>query len=235
MGAATLNLSDLIGLFVGLILTLCVFSYIFGDNFLFRLAIHMFIGVSAGYAAVMVYYNVIFPQLVLPLLTGSMVDRMWLLVPLILSLLLFGKVTQRFSGLGNLAVAYLVGVGAAVAVGGALFGTIFPQVTASWNLFDLRALTQSGTFFNSLLFAVLILTGTLSVLLYFHFGARSRSGASTRRALWLEIIAYVGRFYIAVTFGALFAGVYAAALSAWIERWYSVVTMIGIIFPVLQR
>ena len=44
---------------LGLILTLLVFSYLIGDNPLFRIAIYLFIGVSSGYAASVVWHSVL--------------------------------------------------------------------------------------------------------------------------------------------------------------------------------
>jgi hypothetical protein len=222
---AGLGLADFIGGIVGFVLTLCVFSYILGDNLLFRLAIHIFIGVAAAYAAVMVWYNVIWTQLVLPLLSGQLA----LLIPLFLSFLLLAKIAPRFSGLGNPVMAYLVGVGAAAAVGGAVFGTIFPQAGASANLFDHANLLQGKdtldyavNFFNS----GIILVGTLTTLVYFHFGVRGNDNFPQQRPLLLRGVSWVGQAFIAVTFGALFAGVYAAAVTALIERWTFLVEFI---------
>jgi hypothetical protein len=222
---AGLGLADFIGGIVGFVLTLCVFSYILGDNLLFRLAIHIFIGVAAAYAAVMVWYNVIWTQLVLPLLSGQLA----LLIPLFLSFLLLAKIAPRFSGLGNPVMAYLVGVGAAAAVGGAVFGTIFPQAGASANLFDHANLLQGK---DTLDYAVnflnsgIILVGTLTTLVYFHFGVRGNDNFPQQRPLLLRGVSWVGQAFIAVTFGALFAGVYAAAVTALIERWTFLVEFI---------
>jgi hypothetical protein len=41
---------------------------------------------------------------------------------------------------------------------------------------------------------------------------------TSQRPQWLEAVGGVGQFYIAVTFGALFTGVYLAAITALIER-----------------
>ena len=46
-----MDLADWIGALFGFILTLVVFSYLIGDNPVFRLTLHLFIGVSAGFAA----------------------------------------------------------------------------------------------------------------------------------------------------------------------------------------
>ena len=52
---------DGIGAFLGFVLTLLIFSYLIGDNPLFRITVHIFIGVSAGFAAVIALENVILP------------------------------------------------------------------------------------------------------------------------------------------------------------------------------
>ena len=226
MDLANIGLLDLMGLFVGLILTLMVFSYIFGDNFLFRIAMHIFIGVAAGYSLVIITYNVIWPQLVLPLLRGNYAT----VVALILGLLLLTKASARFSGLGGPVMAYLVGVGAAAAVGGAVLGTLFPQVKATWNLFDLAALSQSGDMLGHLFNGSIILVGASTTLVYFHFGARAAQGKTVKRAPWIEIIAWIGQAFIAITFGALFAGAYIAALVALIERWNFIVKFVLSLF-----
>jgi len=50
-----------IGLLLSLILTLMVFSYILGDNPLFKLAEHIFVGASVGYAVLVAWHLVIIP------------------------------------------------------------------------------------------------------------------------------------------------------------------------------
>lgn len=230
MIAAELTLVDLVGGFVGLLLTLLVFSYLIGDNILFRIAIHIFIGVAAGFAAVVAFYNVIMPRLILPLLSGSASERLLLLVPLGLSILLLTKASPQLARWGNVSMAYLVGVGAAVAIGGALLSTIFPQVMSTVNLFDLKFGEESGSnlliqFVN----ASIILVGTLATLAYFHFGINTITGQSTERPEWFEWLAQVGKVFIAIAFGVLFAGVYSAALMALVERLYFIVDFIKLL------
>jgi hypothetical protein len=221
------GISGLLGAAVGFILTLLVFSYILGDNALFRFAIHLFIGVAAGYVAVVALDSVIVPKLVTPLLTGAPEERLLALVPLILSVMLLAKASQRWSGLGSPAMAYLVGVGAAAIIGGAILGTLFPQISASVNAFDSQAIQSSGKnlileLFNS----SILLLGALTTLAYFHFGVRSHAGLPPSKPFWLQVISNIGMIFIAITFGVLFAGVYAAAMSALIERLDSLINFI---------
>ncbi|MDP2995015.1 MAG: hypothetical protein Q8N46_07850, partial [Anaerolineales bacterium] len=130
------NVVDLITGGISFLLTLMVLSYLIGDNPAFRVAVYIFIGVSAGYAAAVAWHQVLFPRLIVPLLSGNWADRLLTVVPLVLGLLLLFKLSPRTSRLGTPSMAFLVGVGAAVAVGGAVMGTLFPQARASMNALD---------------------------------------------------------------------------------------------------
>jgi hypothetical protein len=219
MSITSMNFPDLLGTFVGFVLTLLVFSYIIGDNTIFRLVIHIFIGVAAGFVALMALENVLWPQLLLPVFQESETGSLVRLIPVILALLLLTKVSTRLWFLGTPVMAYLVGVGAATAVGGAVLGTIFPQIGAAVDMFDLQLASQSGENLVSVfLSGSIAVIGTVSTLAYFHFGAHRKDVRSNQRSPWIEWIAWIGQAFMAMTFGAIFAGVYAAALTALIER-----------------
>lgn len=204
---------DLIGTGLSLLLTLAVFSYIIGDNPIFRIVVHIFIGAAAGYVLVITIYNVLIPRLILPLLSGTGGERALAVLPLLLGLMLLTKVSPRIAWIGNAPMAYLVGIGAATAIGGSVLGTIFPQVNSSISVFDATQL--------NLLDAIIVLVGTISTLVYFHFGARPGQDGKPQRSRLIEGVGIIGQVFIAITFGTLFAGVYMAALTALIERLYS--------------
>jgi hypothetical protein len=227
--------ADLAGMVVGIGLSVMVLSYLVGDNPAFRVAVHLFVGVSAGLAGAVVLRNVILPHLLLPLLDlGNLNDWAWSLVPFVLGVLLMTKLSPRFQKLGNVPMAYLVGVGAALAVAGGAAGTIFPLVQASIHLFDLGALA-GGTPYDGLIGLInrlIAIVGTLAALAYFHFGARSAPNAPAARNRFIEAFAQVGMVFIASTFGVIFAGVFSAALTALIERihfvWQFIQTLMSI-------
>jgi hypothetical protein len=213
---------------ISFLLTVMVLSYLIGDNPLFRFAVHVFVGVSAGYVAIVAIYQVIWPYLIFPLLSAPMMERLLLLIPLVLSALMLMKISPRLGWLGGPAVAYLVGVTAAVAVGGAVLGTIFPQVAASAEPFDMFGLIEQGVNPGESLFnGLVMLVGTVGTLAYFHFGARRQANGSVKRNGLIEAIAWVGKLFVALTLGVLFAGVYAAALAALIERIHSLLSLFG--------
>ncbi len=211
------NLTEFIGLAVGFLLTILIFSYLMGDNPFFRLAIHVFIGVSAAYVAIITINNVLIPRLIMPLINGSQGERLLSIILLVPSLFLFFKVT-RLRRAGNWSVAILVGIGAAAAIGGAITGTLFPQILGTINSVDPSAYTVTTSRWDQAINGLIIVVGTISTLLYFHFGTQDIPGQSDERLPFIESISKIGKVFLAITFGALYAGVYLSALAALVER-----------------
>ena len=206
---------DLLTGALSFIFTLLIFSYILGDNPLFRIGAYIFVGAASGYVAAVAMWQVIYPRLLLPLAYGTILERALLGIPFLLSGLLLMKAWPRLSAIGTPAMAYLAGVSAAVTIGGGVIGTLFPQAFATINAFDL---SRSAAPLEALVSGAFILIGAVTALAYFHFGARSMPDGSIRRFAVLEGAAWLGRIFIAITLGVLFAGVFLASLTAFIER-----------------
>jgi hypothetical protein len=223
---------ELFSALVGLILTLMVFSYLIGDNPLFRIAVYLFIGVASGYAATVIWHYVLVPKLFQPLTARDPNQLLLAIVPLMFSLSLLTKLSPRISWIGNFAMAVLVGVGAAAAVGGALLGTVVPQVQASIDAFDWRAAGSGADAVRMLFEGTVMFFGTVLTLASFHFSARRSADGSPQRNSILEWIAWLGRIFVAITLGVLFAGVYMAALTAMIERLSSMINFIRQLFGI---
>jgi hypothetical protein len=216
---------EIISALVGLLLTLMIFSYLIADNPLFRIAVYLFIGVSSGYAATVVVNYVLMPRL--SSLQANDINQLILaILPLLFGVTLLAKLSPRISWIGNFAMAVLVGVGAAVAIGGALLGTLMPQLGAAINTFDVRSAGGSLQVASKLLQGVVMLGGTVFTLASFHFSAGRAADGTPKRNPIIEGIAWVGRLFIAITFGVLFAGVYMSALTAMIERLSFVINFI---------
>lgn len=202
---------EIAGLIVGAVLTLLIFSYLLGDNPLYRLALHLFVGALVGYSFGIVLRDV-FVRMVL---AGLLTNPLGIVIPLVLGLLLLFKGFPRHAYVGNLSVAYLVGVGTAVALSGALLGTLVPQVGATG-----RALSSvSGASLRAgLLDGLLIVVGTVCTLLVPTFAARKRGGLAGCWAQLVSLAAGAGRIFLIVALGVAFAGALTASLSIFIGR-----------------
>jgi hypothetical protein len=211
--------ADWIGAFLGLFLTLAVFSYLLGDNKVFRLVIHIFIGVSTAFVIAASWYSILWPYVIQPLISGRDVWSPLILAGLVIAILLSFKVSPRLSWIGAPVMGLLVGVGAATIIGGAVLGTVFPQVAASIRLFDfLQVSPWNAQAWVAFADAFLVLIGTLVTLTYFQFFVHKKSGSQDSRTGWMKIVGFLGQGFLAVTLGAIFAGVYAAAVAALVGR-----------------
>lgn len=204
---------------VSFLITVMILSYLLGDNPAFRIAVYLFIGVSAGYAGAVAWHQVIYPRLILPILSGSVLERGLAVIPLLGGVLLLMKISPRTARLGNLPLAFLVGVGAAAAVGGSVLGTIFPQIQAAIGSFS--AFRWDTNRLKYLIEGFFMLIGTITALAYSHFGAISTPDGPRQLRL-VRFLGRVGQVFVAITLGVIFAGVFTAAMSAWIERMNSI-------------
>lgn len=205
------------GIWVSALLTLMVYSYLLGDNPLFRLAEHLFVGSAVGYAAVVACHSVLRTQLILPLAYDFQAN--WpLLIPVVLGLLLLTKARPSIAWVGNSAMALLFGVGAALSIGGALSGTILPQVQATFVSLSPTHLGGGLVGWGLAVDNLILVVGTIAVLFYFAFNASRDNSLARIRAGFLKPWAGVGRWLIMITFGAIFANTVMARVSLLIGR-----------------
>jgi hypothetical protein len=205
------TLADTAGMWVAVVLTLFVFSYLLSDNVLFRLAEHLFVGLAIGYAAVVVFHSILSAKLIMPMIEALGQENqgkqlLLLVIPLVLGLLLLTKPSKRFSWLGSISVAFLMGVGSALAIGGALLGTLLPQADATANI------VGDGSAFG-LLGGLVVLAGTTGVLLHFHFEVGQDGRLAGFRDRLVRTWGGLGRWFILIAFGAILATTFMSRLS----------------------
>jgi len=210
---------DTLGVILSFFFTILVLLYAFGDNTFFRLAIHIFIGVAAGYAGAVALRGVLLPRL-------SNLTNIQFFIAIGMVALLVMKISPRTAFLGNPVSGLLVGVGAAIAIGGAIQGTLIPQVAGASNFYNPELLWQSvqrsdfATVMRLIFEGSVVLVGTISTLVHFHFSAKHVPDQIPQQPSAIRVIGWVGQAFIAITFGVLFAGVYSATLVALVERLY---------------
>lgn len=214
---------DQIGLIVGAVFTVLILSYLLGDNFLFRLATHILIGGVAAYVTVTVFADVLVKRIWEPVVQrGDLAAIIVAGVGLIFGAMLLLKAAPQLAWIGNIPIGYLLGVGAAVALGGALFGTLGPQVVATATpaplfnagIFDGRTLLLNG----------LILFVTATTLMSFGFNRVARGGI-------LSGVNSIGRFFLAIALGATFALVYVASVTLLVDRVQGISDSINLFIP----
>lgn len=198
-----------IGLWAGFVFTLMIFSYLLGDNLLYRIAVYVFVGLTAGYITILTVESVILPWINSTLLApqGGLAGQAAGAVPFLLALLLLMKVSPRLGPLGNLTIAFLVGVGTAVALVGAIAGTLIPLAGATGSAVRVQPIN-----------GFLLFLGTACTLVYFTYLARRKPDGRVQRSLLTRTMGSLGQFVIIITLGALYAGAILTSLTIFSER-----------------
>lgn len=200
---------ETVGMVLGVGLTILILSYLLGDNPFYRLALHLFIGALAGYS-----FGIVVREVLIKMALGQLLSDPILSVPLVMGLwLFFFKSIPRLAYVGNFALAYLVGVGTAVALGGALLGNLVPQVGATG-----RALSLESLDLPRLRDGLLVVVGTVCTLMAFNFAAPKQGGLAGAWAQVVGALGGVGRVFLVFAFGVAFAGALTTSLSIFIGR-----------------
>ena len=222
--------------------TLALFSFLYKDNPVYRLAEHIFAGLTAGYQVGLIWETVILQKLWDPMFqytawmpSVSFVDRLklwgalflsgswWLFVPGILGLLMFARFFPKYSWLSRVSLACVMGVTGGVFLTTQLHGLVLPQMKAT-----MLSLTAEGGF-GHLMLALIVVVGVVSTLIYFYF-SHPHTGV-------LGVTAKVGIWFIMISFGAHFGYTVMGRVSLLIGRMQFLIDdwILGSIWPIIHR
>jgi hypothetical protein len=158
------GLAGTVATWTAALVTILVWAYLFGERRFFRLAQHLLAGLATGYLVLLAIREVLIPRLLEPIGSGSANPLLY--VAALLALAMVGAAWLPRS-IVAVPVAVLVAATAAFALGGAVAGTLMPQLGASLIAPGLGAGQLVGSAI-SLAITVLVLTAFL------HGAPRSR-------------------------------------------------------------
>jgi hypothetical protein len=165
-------------------LTLFILSFLWRDNPLYKLAEHLFVGISAGYYVALAYQETIEPNLVQEVLSGNTAR----LGALVLAVMMFARFSSRLSWLSRWPLAFVVGMFAGINVIAYGSGDLIIQLEAT--MVDFLHGGWGGV--SNLLLVV----GLATSLLYFYFASEHRGafGVASRVGVWFLMISFGASF-----------------------------------------
>ena len=200
-----MNLTADFSIWIAAFLTLGIFSFLYRDNPVYKFCEHLFVGVSAGYYVVLTMMSSVYPNMVVPLFTDFTTGLHYLLlIPLILSIMLFSRFFPRGDWLSRWPIAFILGVYPALRITGFGQGDLVEQVHGSilplWLPGD-----PGGSIGN-----ILLVLGLVCTLIFFFFSKEHKGplGGAAR----------VGIYFLMVSFGASYGYTVMARVSLLIGR-----------------
>lgn len=174
-------------IWLGAFLVLALFSFLYKDNPFYKLAEHVYAGLSAGYYVGLVWQSVIIQQLVDPMFDEG---QWWLIFPGMLGALMFARFFAKWSWVSRISLAFVMGNTAGVFLISQLHGLILPQTMST-----MLSLNPKNGFVGTLL-ALITVVGVISTLIYFYFSKEHTGvlGGTARVGIWFIMISFGAHF-----------------------------------------
>jgi len=191
-----------IGTWIAAFLTLFVFSFLYRDNTLYRLAESIFAGVSFGYYVGLAKLNTLEPNLFRPLF-GDFSNHWSLMIPFALGLMLYLRYVPKLAWISNWSLAVYIGYYIGVNLIQRIHGEILPQAKGTM-------LPLVGVGFQQMIGNLVIIVGVITVLIYFFFSSPHKGP--------LKVTARIGIYFLMISFGASFGYTVMGRISLLIGR-----------------
>ncbi|MCK4506805.1 MAG: hypothetical protein KAW14_14405 [Candidatus Aegiribacteria sp.] len=180
---------DTIGIWVGAFFTLAIYSFLYKENPVYRLAEHLVVGISLGYTMVLIYNSVILPKLLEPIFASN---HWILIIPGLLGLLYITRFIPSIAWLSRYPIAFIMGT--AMGVG-------FPLTMKAYVLRQLEAamvpLYSSGMPWYEVFGNIVMIFGTLAALIYFFFSKPHKGlffGTGSKIGIWVIMLGFGATF-----------------------------------------
>jgi len=239
----------MIGPWIAAFLTLAILSYLYKDNPFYKVAEHLFVGISTGYWTSMFFWTQIQPNLFGRLwpATEYNSDLLWYkfynllgifssvfpdgginkghhmellyLLPFALGIMMLLSVSSKLSWMARWGIAYTVGMAAGLRAYGFLNSNVLGQIRGS----AFQIFNSDLPFFalvgESTFNNFIILVGTITGLMYFYF-SREHTGTFGR-------LSKLGIYFLMISFGASFGFAVMGRISLLIGRFVDLITYSG--------
>jgi len=182
-------------------LTLALFSFMYKDNPFYKVAEHIFAGLTAGYQVGLIWDTVILQKLWDPMMGNG---QWWLFIPGLLGVLMFTRFSSKYSYVSRVPLAFVMAVTAGIFLTTQLHGLVLPQMRDTM----LPLFGSEG--FAATLLSIIVVVGVISTLIYFYF-SKPHTGA-------FGVTAKVGIWFIMISFGAHFGYTVMGRVSLLIGR-----------------
>ena len=197
-------LTPTLGNWLAALITLMLFSILYKENPLYRIAEHLYVGASAAHGIVTTWNNTVKPAITSMPTKGTW----WEIIPMVLGLLIYFNMYRPYAWVARIPMGFWIGYNAALVLSARQVIPFFNQMTSAIKpLISMKAgvfnLTQS---INNILFVSIV----LGVLIYFFFTVEHK-GVFKYAANW-------GRLAIMIGFGASFGNTVMARISLLIGR-----------------
>ncbi len=191
------------GLWMAVFFTFSIFSFLYKDNPFYKLAEQVFVGMSAAYWLVYLFYSIMLPNLFAKLLTDFR-GNLILLIPAALGLMMLVRLVPKAQWVSRYPIAIMIGTSAGINMVRYAKSDLLSQISATM-INPFAAPTVSRVIGNFLL-----IIGTICGVYFFYFSKKQEGFSAVPSKL--------GIWFLMISFGASFGYTVMARISLLIGR-----------------
>ncbi|MCK9309012.1 MAG: hypothetical protein PHH43_03210 [Candidatus Cloacimonetes bacterium] len=194
---------SVLGLWMSVFFTFSIFSFLYKDNPFYKLAEQIFVGLSAAYWLVYLFYSIMLPNLFTKLISDFR-GNIILLIPAVLGLMMLMRIIPKTQWLSRFPIAIMIGTSAGISMVRYAKSDLLSQISATMiNPF-------AGETTSIVIGNFLLIIGTICGVYYFYF-SKKQEGISA-------VPSKIGIWFLMISFGASFGYTVMARVSLLIGR-----------------
>jgi hypothetical protein len=190
-------------IWIGALLTLMIFSFLYKDNPFYKFAEHLFVGVSAAYWMSQAFWATLMPNLfgklyppmvafALPGMQDATPDW-YKLIPLVFGLLLLTRLIPPIAHLSRMAMGLVIGFAAGTNLTRYLQSDFVAQIDHTMRPLIVM---EGGFNLGATISSLVLVGGVVSGLVYFFFSKEHSgiTGRISRMGIWVLMVAFGAAF-----------------------------------------
>jgi len=190
-------------------LTLCTFSFLYRDNPFYKFSESLFVGVSTGYFAIILWYNGLVPTLLNRIwleqpwwqIWGG---KWWYIIPGLLGMMMWFRFSKKKSWISRYPIAFYLGIATGAAIPTEMQNRVNRQLADTLIAPDFATGLVAGVS------DIIIILGVICGLIYFFFSVAHKGTFGG--------IAKIGIYILMIGFGASFGYTVMGRISLFIDR-----------------
>ena len=206
------------GVWVGALLTLGIFSFLYSDNPLYKVCESIFVGTSAAYYMVNAFWTALVPKVIAPLAPGFAkaslmpdftpaagygMSALLVFVPVVLGGMLLMRLLPKGGSISIWTLAFIIGTTAGMRLTASVESDILAQISAAATPLVVFGPDEAGGSrieWLASLANIVGVVGVLTVLTYFFFSVEHKGavGATARVGIWFLMITFGASFGLTV-------------------------------------
>ncbi len=191
------------GLWMAVFFTFSIFSFLYKDNPFYKFAEQVFVGLSAAYWLVYLYYSIMLPNLFSKLISDFK-GNLILLIPAALGIMMLMRIIPKTQWISRFPIAIMIGTSAGISMVRYAKSDLLSQISATM-INPFAAVSVSAVIGNFLL-----IIGTICGVYFFYF-SKKQEGLSA-------VPSKLGIWFLMISFGASFGYTVMARISLLIGR-----------------